>query len=1102
MVARGDGSRISGRKSWRLLWASSRPLSAAVLAWAALDVFDGPFVVAALGYVVGAIPPAISGGMSSAAGHRLIIALVVAALLYAVSLILDPIGAALSTAASQRITGQLQARLLTAVTAPATVAHLEDQDTLNRLASAEGSLTGFFPGNAPVTWVGTVANRLSGVFSCAAIAAYFPWLGVLLLVMWLPVRQVVLKSVLKQAIDMRGQTTEMRRAWYYTGVGSKARDAKEIRVFGLAQFFGGRYARHFTESIKAGHAGLRGLHRRAAGCFIVVTAGYALAIWTISDAARTHEIGVRSLAITLPMLVMTAAAGSVSFDDITLAWTLFGLPDADRLEQDLRPPSEVDGSRDPGDVPRDAVRFEGARFRYPAGNADVLSGVDLELAAGTSTALVGVNGAGKSTLVSLLARLRAPTSGRITVDGTDVAALDPGQWQLNSGRRQLASAPRQVVMNVSSAARIIALLVLLGSVSPWLLLLPVTAAPPLIADRLAKKITRKSEDAMAADRRLAGLIFDISAAPWAAGELRSYGLAPHLKSLHASLAGALDRRAAREARRVLAVQSAGWLLYASGLMAAIAFVVIRASDGAISLGTVLMTVSLIRRSRAQLASAASGSAGMISTLTTADRLMWLEDHHAAAVAAAGTAEAPRRLTSAITVRDLSFTYPGTERSVLSSLNLTLPAGATVAVVGENGSGKTTLVKLLLGMYQPTSGAILIDGVPLTSISHDSWRERCTAAFQDFARFALPAVESVGVADLPQLSSEPLALAALDRAGAAGLAEQLPDGLSTFIGGPYTGGQNLSGGQWQKLALGRAMRAPDPLLVVLDEPTASLDAHAEQALFDHDDGKRRAARGQHPGDKDPERPRPAREPVPGGQGGRRRERDQQHRGRVGEQALGGGGHAHPSPQQRPRQPEPVRQHRQRHDGGHRHHCLPPADASTALTAGPLSPGDPERGDLRRRSALGRPRQPPQCADSPPSAASSGNPAGSTGVSATAITAPVPAAIRVDRLLSAGRARASITAGNVSSPNALVSRTTEPRATPSSTDRFQITNSPTPQAQKADRRRAGSGCRSAKATDSSVITCVPRSRVSQRLTGAPAPPPAAGPAGPTTSATANP
>ena len=438
MIARArqvaTGSKLSGRQSFRLLWESSRTLSAAVLAWAALDAVDGPLVVGALGFVVGAVPGAVRDGMSSAAGHRLIAALVIAALLYAASLILDPVGGALGTAASQRISGQLQARLLTAVTAPATVAHLEDEETLNRLAAAEGSLTGFFPGNAPVTWVGSVAGRLSGLVGCVVIAAYFWWLGLLLVVMWLVVRRVILRSVLRQAIDMRGQTTEMRRAWYYTGVGSKARDAKEVRVFGLAKFFGGRYAAHFTESIRAGHAGLRGLHKRAAACFVVVTGGYALAIYTITDAARVHAVGTRSMSIMLPMLAITAAVGNVSMDDITLAWTLFGLPDADRLERDLRPPSELDGSADPGDAPRTAVRFESVGFRYPSGpgnasTGDVLTGVDLELAAGTSTALVGVNGAGKSTLVSLLARLRDPTAGRITVDGTDVRDLDPGRWQ-------------------------------------------------------------------------------------------------------------------------------------------------------------------------------------------------------------------------------------------------------------------------------------------------------------------------------------------------------------------------------------------------------------------------------------------------------------------------------------------------------------------------------------------------------------------------------------------------------------------------------------------------------------------------------------------------
>jgi len=268
-------------------------------------------------------------------------------------------------------------------------------------------------------------------------------------------------------------------------------------------------------------------------------------------------------------------------------------------------------------------------------------------------------------------------------------------------------------------------------------------------------------------------------------------------------------------------------------MGAIAFVVVRASDssGAVSLGTVLMTVSLIRNSQSTLANATADSGGMLATLTTADRLMWLEDHHAAALAAAGPEPAPPSLRSAISLRDLSFQYPGTERVVLSHLDLNFPAGSTVAIVGENGSGKTTLVKLLLGMYRPTSGAIEVDGVPLAAIDYDAWRARCTAGFQDFSRFNLPAVETIGVADLPDLTSEPLALAALDRAGAPELPDQLPDGLSTYVGSPFTGGRNLSGGQWQKLALGRAMRSPQPLLMVLDEPTASLDAHAEHALFE-------------------------------------------------------------------------------------------------------------------------------------------------------------------------------------------------------------------------------------------------------------------------------
>ena len=423
------GGRLDGRPSWRLLWGSSRPLGIAVLAWAVLDIIDGPLVAFAFGYVVGAVPAAVTDGMSSAAGHRLVVALLVAALVYAFSLVLAPLGTALGTAVKQRVTGQLQARLLSAVTAPATVAHLEDQDTLDRLANAEGSLTGYFPGDAPVTWIRSVAGRLSGVLGCVVVAAYFWWLGLVLLAVWLTVRQVILRSVLKQAVELRTQTADMRRAWYFTDVGSKARDAKEVRVFGLAGFFAGRYAAHFAESVAVARVGLRGLRLRAAACFAAVAGCYVLSFYTVVDAEQAHRIGIGSLAILLPMLATASAAGGVSFGDVTLAWTLAGLPDASRLLRDLSPPSELDGAADPAGAPRQAVRFAGVSFRYESGAQDVLSGVNLELAAGTSTALVGVNGAGKSTLVSLLTRLRDPTAGVITADGTDVRDFDPARWQ-------------------------------------------------------------------------------------------------------------------------------------------------------------------------------------------------------------------------------------------------------------------------------------------------------------------------------------------------------------------------------------------------------------------------------------------------------------------------------------------------------------------------------------------------------------------------------------------------------------------------------------------------------------------------------------------------
>jgi ATP-binding cassette subfamily B protein len=194
--------------------------------------------------------------------------------------------------------------------------------------------------------------------------------------------------------------------------------------------------------------------------------------------------------------------------------------------------------------------------------------------------------------------------------------------------------------------------------------------------------------------------------------------------------------------------------------------------------------------------------------------------------------APAALQQGIRLERVSFAYPGSSRLVLDDVSLLLPAGSVVAVVGENGAGKTTLVKLLAKMYAPTSGAIFVDDRPLARIPADEWRTRLAGALQDFFRFELLARQTVGLGDVPRLDDEAAVAAAVDRAGAHDVVARLPAGLATQLGATWPGGVEVSFGQWQKLALARGFMRERPLLLVLDEPTAALDAETEHALFEH------------------------------------------------------------------------------------------------------------------------------------------------------------------------------------------------------------------------------------------------------------------------------
>jgi len=223
-------------------------------------------------------------------------------------------------------------------------------------------------------------------------------------------------------------------------------------------------------------------------------------------------------------------------------------------------------------------------------------------------------------------------------------------------------------------------------------------------------------------------------------------------------------------------------------------------------------------------------------------LSWALDGGAAPVAAVGRLEPKMGATGAlgapvpppasaggrpareIRFRDVTFAYPGSERAVLDGFDLTVPAGTSLAIVGQNGAGKTTLAKLLCRLYDPQGGAIEVDGVDLRSFDVDEWRARLTAVFQDFIRFELPLRDNVAPGGAPDEAVR----AALAEAGADGLAA-----LDTPLAKGYAGGTDLSGGQWQRVALARALCAVrlGAGLVLLDEPTAQLDVRGEAEIFE-------------------------------------------------------------------------------------------------------------------------------------------------------------------------------------------------------------------------------------------------------------------------------
>jgi ATP-binding cassette subfamily B protein len=381
---------------------------------------------------------------------------------------------------------------------------------------------------------------------------------------------------------------------------------------------------------------------------------------------------------------------------------------------------------------------------------------------------------------------------------------------------------------------------LLVSIHPALLLLAVFALPTVLTSTWRPAVERSAQERGAAANRLARHLFAVATTAVPAKEVRVTGIGERL---------ATDRRKAWERWYALVSVSRwstaawhilAWSIFGAAFVGAVVFV----SWG---LGRPAGDVLLLLAAGSRLSVYIGATVGEIGFLRGiwmdgARRLAWLEDYAASFVSGADL-PVPTRLARGIQFDHVSFAYPGTDRFVLDDINLTMPAGAVIALVGENGAGKTTLVKLLSKFYEPTHGRILIDGADLGRMHADRWRERLAGAFQDFFRFEFRARHTIGVGDVPRLDDEAAVVTAVARAGADDVVVHLLAGLETQLGPTWPEGVDVSFGQWQKLALARGFMRDHTLLLILDEPTAALDAETEHALFErYAAARRRQDRG--------------------------------------------------------------------------------------------------------------------------------------------------------------------------------------------------------------------------------------------------------------------
>lgn len=463
---------------------------------------------------------------------------------------------------------------------------------------------------------------------------------------------------------------------------------------------------------------------------------------------------------------------------------------------------------------------------------------------GALVALLGLCSRGAQVVRSLLgSRLALHVNLRILGKAQTMGLSDfqdPTFYdQLTRARREAATRPLALLAEgagvLGALATLIGCVALLLSAHPLaVLLLVLTAFPATLSElRFSRQMFALRSERAQATRRLAYLEY-VLCSDEHAKEVIAHALGPALLEQYRTLGDSLWREERRlTLRRTLWVT----LLAQLGTLSfygCYLYIVWLAVSGRITLGAMTLQMAAFRQAQQSFQLLLLGiGATYEHDLYMSNLLRFLQrpSESPAPVLTAPPAQTPVLAEHGIRFEGVAFRYPGQSRDALHDINLWIPAGQSVALVGPNGAGKTTFLKLLCGLYQPTAGRILIDGEDLRSLPPDVLRQKIAVVFQDFNQYQVSARDNIAFGDAAGRPDDARVADAAQRAGAGPLVAGLPAGMGTQLGRWFDGGVDLSGGQWQRLAVARALLRTQARLLVLDEPTAALDVDAESELFD-------------------------------------------------------------------------------------------------------------------------------------------------------------------------------------------------------------------------------------------------------------------------------